>query len=71
MTQLRKIKSLNWICIVVLLMVSIHLEAQQIIDLYPVCTLSRTAMVTGQFPSAFHISDNLDANKAYLKMQNP
>lgn len=36
MTQLRKIKSLNWICIVVLLMVSIHLEAQQIIDLYPV-----------------------------------
>ena len=37
----------------------------------PVCTLSRTAMVTGQFPSAFHISDNLDANKAYLKMQNP
>ena len=32
----------------------------------PVCVPSRTAMVTGQFPSAFHISDNLDANKAIV-----
>jgi acetyl esterase/lipase len=36
MTQLRKIKRLNWICLVVLLIVSIHLEAQQIVDLYPI-----------------------------------
>jgi acetyl esterase/lipase len=35
MTQLRKIKSLNWLCMVIFLIVSIHLEAQQIVDLYP------------------------------------